>query len=437
MANSRPTYLTDDATPERLQSAFAANTREWALRHARHGGDIRRYDGATWCYPPGPGGDNEVLFPRLTAATASRAIDAMVADFRSRTPLKSVLYWSLWPPRPRDLGARLLARGFQWCWQPHWMWLELAKLQSDHRRPPDLRIESLEDEAVWDVNDVPYYSRDDGPTRAALARTRPRRVWEFGAWLGDRPVGHSAVNVTTGPLGVAGIFSVGVAENARNQGIGKALVIAACEQARKLGCRHALLNATGPRMYQQVGFTSIGWGQTWFMPKEVLAAPPPTPDQVVITEAVGRGDLATLESHARRLDREDLDAPLPNGSTLLQVAVDTKQPAAAEWLVAHGASLDLLAAWDLGWKERLPQLLGANPELVNRRSGDWQTTPLHEAAQRNDVELARILLAANPDLEAKDSAFNSTPLGWARHLKRAEIAAMIEGQLSRGREATT
>jgi len=140
MPQSRLTFLDHQVTPEQLQRAFAANTREWELRHARHGGEIRRQDGATWCYPPGPGGDGAVLFPRLTVATANRTIDAIVAYYRSKSPLKSVLYWSLLPPRPRDLAARLLARGFQWCWQPRWMWLDLARLLSIFVVPSKLSL---------------------------------------------------------------------------------------------------------------------------------------------------------------------------------------------------------------------------------------------------------------------------------------------------------
>ena len=206
------------------------------------------------------------------------------------------------------------------------------------------------------------------------------------------------MNLTTGPQGVAGIFNVGVVASARNRGIGKAVVIAACLQARELGCRHALLNGTGERMYNQVGFQTIGCGQTWYLRGSTLDAPPPTETQVAFIEAVGRGDLAALDRLAGRLEPGAADAALASGLTPLQVAVHTQQPAAAEWLIRHGASLDAVTAWDLGWKERVPDLLAARPELVNRRSGDWGLTSLHEAVQRDDPDLARVLLAARPDL---------------------------------------
>jgi ankyrin repeat protein len=77
-------------------------------------------------------------------------------------------------------------------------------------------------------------------------------------------------------------------------------------------------------------------------------------------------------------------------------------------------------------------LLAAAPELANQRAGDWQITPLHVAAERGDVELARLVLSARPDLEIQDTQFHSTPLGWARHFGRTEIVALIEHSTGQG-----
>jgi predicted N-acetyltransferase YhbS len=418
-----------ESDPARLQEAAADNHCHWFRRTtAAAGGEIRDDGGLLRTYTPADAGDSMIAFPRLTEASAGERLDAVVAECRERRPLRMVGCWSLLPSQPADLGARLFARGFQGGWQPHWMWLDLATLRTEYSYPEELSIEPVEQVPDWDVQDLPYYSRKGAPHLFAAIRARPHRVWQFAARLGDQVVGHTALNVTTGPLGVAGIYSVGVIPGVRNRGIGTAVTAAACLFAREIGCRHALLNATGlgESIYRRVGFVSIGHGQTWWWPGERIDAPPATPLQVAFAEAIGRGDRGALDALAPELPSDMLEATLPCGMKPLELAVETGQPGSGEWLVQHGAPLDILSAWDLGWKERVAALLAERPELANTRRGGWQITPLHEAAQRNDVALARLILAARPDLSIQDTEFHSTPMGWARHFGHTEIIALIE-----------
>jgi GNAT superfamily N-acetyltransferase len=307
------------------------------------------------------------------------------------------------------------------------MALDLPEIRADFTALPGLEVEP-DDGSPLDVQNLPYYSDAESLRLRSLIQARPQRVWRFVARLDGRVVGHSAVNVTTGRLGVGGIFNCGVVPEARNRGIGKAVTAAACRQAHELGCGYALLNASemGERIYRQLGFISLGWGQTWWMHRRALDAPPPPERSVALADAVGRGDLAALDTMAIGIEPKALDEPLLSGMTLMDLAVKMQQPRAAEWLAGHGATLDLLSAWDLGWKERLGALLVRDPSLLHRRAGDLGATPLHDAVWRNDLELVRALLAADPDLEAKDRQYQSTPLGWARHLGRLEIIPLLE-----------
>jgi GNAT superfamily N-acetyltransferase len=424
-----PNFLQEHPPPDALRRASAWNHRQMWIHGARlRGGEVRHENGATWIFTPGSPGEVQIAFPRVTRAAAGEQLDAIVEYCRDHRPLRHVACWSLEPSRPGDLGVRLLARGFEWGWQPHWMVLDLHAMRTDHPTPRGLRVAPVEAPLNFEGGDLPYYDREDAAYWPAESRARPRRKWYFAAWLDEQVVGHSSAFVTTGRLGVAGIYGCGVVPAARNRGVGTAVTLAACQHAAQVGCRYALLNATGmgEPVYRRIGFHSLGRGQTWWLHRGVLDAPPPPATQVRFVEAVGRGDVAALAELAATLEPETLDATLPCGLTPLQVAVRTKQAVSAEWLVARGAVLDVVSAWDLGWKERVPPLLAAAPELANRRSGGWQTTPLHVAAERGDADLARAVLAADPDMEIEDTHFHATPLGWARHLQRAKIVALIE-----------
>ena len=436
--NEEPTpqlLFLHDPTPGQLLEAVASNHRElFVLQAQAIGGEVHEAEGVTWTYA-GSDGDAMILFPRLRDATAGDQLDTIVEFYRARQPTQLVGCWSLDPPEPPDLEIRLLARGFQPGWRPCWMWLDLEQMRTDHPMPAELQIEQVEQEPTWDVDDLPYYQRDQVASQHAVTRLRPQRVWHFAAFVAGRVVGHSTLCLTIGPLGVAGIYGVGVVPAARNHGVGKAVTLAACRQARALGCRHALLNATGERMYRQLGFERLGYGQTWWLNVPRLEARLPTRERIALTEAVGRGDLKELAALGPQPNVGNLDEPLANEMTLLELAAHADQPAAAEWLIAHGAILDIIPAWDLGWKDRVAQLLAEQPTLVNRRLGEMQITPLHVAAERNDVELARVVLAADPNLTITDACFGATALGWAMHFQHTAIIELIEQHQARQSES--
>jgi ribosomal protein S18 acetylase RimI-like enzyme len=418
-------FLGPDATAARLERAAAQNHRAWWTASARadEHGEVHRSSGLTWIATPH---EVTVAFPALPASSAGEALDLLVAEWRRRAPA-SVGCWSLTPTRPRDLGARLAARGFEWGWRPHWMALERDSLPADGLIPDGLTV-SVDDDGDWgEMTDLPYYNVRDVAKLRNLARARPRRMWHVAGRLDGQIVGHALVYVTTGPLGVAGIYSVGVLPDQQNRGIGKAVSLAACRIGHDLGCHWAVLNSAADHLYERIGFRHVGWGQTWWMHGSVIAAAPPTQDQIAFAEAVGRGDAARLSALARQGGVPlGLDAPLHNGMTPMALAVSARQPAAADWLAVHGATLDVLHAWDLGWRDRVPALLAASPGLVDRRTGPLSLTPLHEAAARGDLDLTRALLAAGPDLTIRDAGFHATSLGWARHFRRDGIAALIE-----------
>lgn len=66
--------------------------------------------------------------------------------------------------------------------------------------------------------------------------------------------------------------------------------------------------------------------------------------------------------------------------------------------------------------------LGAD---INARTGGNGTTALHEAAQDNDVDRARLLVEHGADPDLVDEHIGSTPWGWANHFHHADVAAYL------------
>jgi ankyrin repeat protein len=81
---------------------------------------------------------------------------------------------------------------------------------------------------------------------------------------------------------------------------------------------------------------------------------------------------------------------------------------AALLLVERGAQLTPHAASGLGLTDRLAEMLGANPSLIDAKGGDG-CTPLHFS---RDIATARLLLQHGARVDARDEDHESTPAQW-------------------------
>jgi GNAT superfamily N-acetyltransferase len=355
-----------------LLRATAANHLAWFRRRAAvAGGEVDRSDGFDLVIDSGAG---TIAFPRPSARSRG-PLDNLMGRAR-RLGLVTMSCWSL--QEDRKLGTLLMARGFEWGWQPHWMALDLARL-------PDVEPEHAVVRARGgDSPGLPYATSMPDPPAARRLVVR----------TDGQTVGHAVVNPWRGS---AGIYDMGVLSSHRRQGIGRALTIAACRLGRELGCTHAVLNATGEGepLYRAVGFESLGMGQTWWL----HPGPRPTPRQTALVEAIGFSDLSGLAS--LRPTRAELERGVPGAGTPLAVAVVTGRPEVADWIL-----------------ERRPDLVSRPVEL---RGG----TLLHVAVEWDDERLVRVALAHGADRDARDHTWNSTPLEWAEHLGRPELAALL------------
>jgi ribosomal protein S18 acetylase RimI-like enzyme len=361
----------DDAA---LRAAVADNHRDWMARWAlAEGGSVVEVGGASLCLAA-----EANVFPAVAPDP-----DALLEAIRGHD-CRSVGYWSL--TGDAALGARLVARGFGWGWQPHWMAISLA-----------------DPAAFAPVDGLPFTIIPAEPPYASTLPYAPSSsvadppgTFRLGVRLREKLIGQIAVNPRDG---IAGIYSMGVAPRVRGRGIATALTREACRLAASHGCRYAVLNATddGERVYRRVGFRSIGWGQTWWYSR----GPAPSARAVALAEAIGLGDVEGLVALAPT-DAE-LDGPLPGDELPLTLALVTGRAAMGEYLLAR------------------------RPSLAARRFEPHDTTLLHLAVEHDSLPFVDLALSAGVDPAVRDATFGATALGWARHFGRPELAVRLVG----------
>ncbi len=408
--------------------AAAANHQSWnAALAAVAGGTSERLGSGTVTYLPTGGGDLQVLYADEQGDVGA-VVDRVLAQARALRSVREVGWWAAGAGGP--FGGRLLARGFQWGWRPRWMVCELARWSGDWGPPPGVVVEEADGDVRWNATDLPYHDVPWERRFGALLRHRPGWTRILFARRQDAVLGKVVLHVQ--PDGaVAGLYECGVVEPERRRGIGAALTTAALRAAQEMGALLAVLNATpmGERLYARVGFVPAGWGQTWWLLDGRASGPPPSPRLVALVDAMAERDpdrvraaLAALRAGGGSFD---IDATLDCGLRPLQVAARLGRPDSARVLVEEGARLDVLTAWDLGWREQAAHLVEADPGVSARPCGEEGATLLHRAVERDDEALLRLLLAAEPDLGVRDGVYQGTPLGWAEHLGRSRLAALL------------
>ena len=419
--------MTEIAHPESFLGVEATTEQRWQALHHNVQAYYQRIAQAGEGSQFGSLGNLVWTSNRFAIASESSLQDVLVIDeilswYRSQSPLQGAAWWYLHAEAPLKLEAHLSARGFFPGGDPLWMWCDLRALPKSPLEDSKFTIRLATDE------DYLVSDEDSDVVTQALCEVIPRRVFHVVACRGIDRLGRCILNVTTGELGTAHLFNMRVVPKERRKGVGAALVQAACEMARNMGCNQMTLNATemGERLYRRFGFQSMGRGRIWFLKPSVLAESCPSTQQVKFLEAVGLGDVEALIAMRESLTRDQLQDATSNGLTPFEIAVQCQQLGSASWLVDQGVIPHVVAAWDLGWKDQVPTLIAKHPELVKLESGRRMATPLHTAIERNDFELARVLLTVPNDLDAKDTEFRETPLGWAHRLQRKEMLALLE-----------
>jgi GNAT superfamily N-acetyltransferase len=251
-----------EASRETLIAAIQENEVAFWLSRARLAGwKIHEEPGLTW-YRSGLRSPmfNGVIRTTLSAKVADARIAETVARFRSEG--LPMVWWSGPGRRPLNLGARLLARGLTTPGDDPGMAVDLHVLNEDVSTPAGLTIERVADDAGLRVWMLTLRASDGLPPSARepdLALQRPASYAAdddyrlYLARLNGAPVGTAAAQIGAG---VVGLYCVGVIPEARRQGIGAAVALAALRETRGQGYRFGVLGASemGTSVYRRLGF---------------------------------------------------------------------------------------------------------------------------------------------------------------------------------------
>jgi len=90
----------------------------------------------------------------------------------------------------------------------------------------------------------------------------------------------------------------------------------------------------------------------------------------------------------------------------------------------------LALAAQLGHPRVVAQLLdaGEDPNRYNPDGFHSHATPLHQAVCAGHLDVVRLLVDRGARLDIRDTIYHGTPLGWAIHCERPEIAEFLRGR---------
>jgi GNAT superfamily N-acetyltransferase len=251
--------------------AVKLDTAEWlALIGGVPGVELHQDRGAVWIVQSGAAWSNAATRLRFERATAGPRLDAILARYRAAG--RGAGFWVSPFARPADLEARLARRGLHCRKRFPGMHCDLTLPPPPCILPDGVEIRAVDDYEIFRSmrEGHPAIGRITTPIRrfelsriAHLTARRPQRAWEFIAWRGDSPVGACTLCLSGH---AAGLHDVAVVESARRRGIGTALVSHACAFARGLGCRSAVLIASGSGegVYRRAGFEEVCRIAYWY-----------------------------------------------------------------------------------------------------------------------------------------------------------------------------
>jgi GNAT superfamily N-acetyltransferase len=209
---------------------------------------------------------NSILQTQLTPENVESTVEVIKADANKRNV--PVIWWVGPSARPEDIASRLLSHGFVVDEDGPAMAVELAQLNEALPVAEGVSIHLSNDESSWwswcrammEGFEAPPARFDFGMQQwyDLLRCADPSATRAFTAWQNGKPVATSLLQLGGG---VAGIYAVATIPSARRQGIGALVTLYPLQQARSLGYRIGVLEASemGLPVYRSLGFREYGW----------------------------------------------------------------------------------------------------------------------------------------------------------------------------------
>jgi ankyrin repeat protein len=144
---------------------------------------------------------------------------------------------------------------------------------------------------------------------------------------------------------------------------------------------------------------------------------------VAMTAALVHGELDAVAALLRRGAALDL----PAAAALGRADEARRMLASADRDARHRA---LALAAQFGRTEIVRLLLdgGESPDRYNPLLCHAHSTPLHQAAVAGHLDVVRVLVERGARLDIRDIWHHGTPLGWAEHTGRTEVAAYLRAR---------
>jgi GNAT superfamily N-acetyltransferase len=200
---------------------------------------------------------NSVLRAQIAPEAIDATLDRAITRYRSRN--MPMLWWTGPATQPADLGVHLERHGLIDEGQMPGMAIDLAELNESLPMPAGLTIQRVADSETLNLWNQICATGFEMPGFVGEAffdlmnSMEPEAMLPYLGRLNGKPVATSLLYIAAG---VAGIYNVATLPEARRLGIGAAMTVAPLKDARDMGYKAGILQASrlGAGVYESLGF---------------------------------------------------------------------------------------------------------------------------------------------------------------------------------------